>query len=59
MQQERQEKKATRLNRRNKFKGPATTEQSRHIRQEKDNVVSPPVNKERIDYYDHIMRIKE
>ena len=45
--QGRQEKKATRLDRHNKFKGPAATEQSRHmIRQEKDHVESPPVKKE-------------
>ena len=45
MQQETQENKATKLDRRNKLKGPAATEQSRHIRQEKDRVESPPVKK--------------
>ena len=45
--QERQEKKATRLDRRNKLKVPAATEQSKHIRQEKDHVENPPVKKKR------------
>ena len=42
---ERQEKKATRLDRRDKFKGPAATEQSIHIRQKNDHVESPPVKR--------------
>ena len=46
-EKKRQEQKATRLDRCNKFKGPATTEQSRHIKQEKDHVESSPVKKKR------------
>ena len=38
--QERQEEKATRLDRRNKFKGPAATEQSRHL--SRIPLLSPP-----------------
>ena len=45
--EEEQENKATKLDRRNKLKGPAATEQSRHVRQEKDHVESPPVKKKR------------